>query len=98
MEAERALEHWATDEDSLEDQGAVIWRTAQVPSSMSVCHPRELEDTEVLLHPALAVTSKVRCVGSLGELSGVPCATATSCMALLGRLMMSHKVSTKSVE
>ncbi len=30
VEAERALEHWATDEDSLEDQGAVIWRTAQV--------------------------------------------------------------------
>ena len=30
VEAERALEHWATDEDSLEGQGAVIWRTAQV--------------------------------------------------------------------
>ena len=41
VEAERALEHWATDEDSLEGQGAVIWRTAQVqicatrPESMS---------------------------------------------------------------
>ena len=32
VEAERALEHWAMDEDSLEGQGAVIWRTAQVPS------------------------------------------------------------------
>ena len=31
VEAERALEHWATDEDSLDWQGAVIWRTAQVP-------------------------------------------------------------------
>ena len=30
VEAERALERWATDEDSLEGQGAVIWRTAQV--------------------------------------------------------------------
>ena len=30
VEAERALEHWAMDEDSLEGQGAVIWRTAQV--------------------------------------------------------------------
>ncbi|CAK0782307.1 hypothetical protein CVIRNUC_005626 [Coccomyxa viridis] len=30
VEAERALEHWATDEDSLEGQGAVIWHTAQV--------------------------------------------------------------------
>ena len=30
VEAERALEHWATDVDSLEGQGAVIWRTAQV--------------------------------------------------------------------
>jgi hypothetical protein len=30
VEAERALEQWDTDEDSLEGQGAVIWRTAQV--------------------------------------------------------------------
>ena len=30
VEAERALEHWAVDEDSLEGQGAVIWHTAQV--------------------------------------------------------------------
>ncbi len=30
VEAERALEHWAMEEDSLEGQGAAIWRTAQV--------------------------------------------------------------------
>ena len=41
VEAERALEHWATDEDSLEDQGAVIWRTAQVLSCTPVFNPRE---------------------------------------------------------